>query len=99
MTIEPTASGTTQDVPVDEKTYQEAKEYSTELADLQNRISEAMMNKELPFVTSCGIYENPDRVLVRVNTTDEDLIAKLRAFDSTGKLLEIEYSEHTAVLE
>lgn len=95
----PTASGTTQDVPVDEKTYQEAKEYSTELADLQNRISEAMMNKELPFVTSCGIYENPDRVLVRVNTTDEDLIAKLRAFDSTGKLLEIEYSEHTAVLE
>lgn len=96
---ESAASSTTQDVPADEKTYQEVKEYSTELADLQNRISEAMMNKELPFVTSCGIYENPDRVLVRVNTTDEDLIAKLRAFDSTGKLLEIEYSEYTAVLE
>lgn len=93
------ASSTTQDVPADEKTNQEVKEYSTELKDLQNRISEAMMNKELPFVTSCGIYENPDRVLVRVNTTDEDLIAKLRAFDTTGKLLEIEYSEHTAVLE
>lgn len=96
---EPETSSTTQDVPIDEETYQEAREYSAELTDLQNRISEAMMNKELPFVTSSGIYENPDRVHVRVNTTDEDLIAKLRAFDTTGKLLEIEYSEHTAVLE
>lgn len=96
---EPETSSTTQDVPIDEETYQEAREYSAELTDLQNRISEAMMNKELPFVTSSGIYENPDRVNVRVSTTDEDLIAKLRAFDTTGKLLEIEYSEHTAVLE
>ena len=84
----------TQDVPVDEETYQEAREYSAELTDLQNRISQAMMNNELPFVTSSAIYENPDRIHVRVNTTDEDLIAKLQAFDTTGKLLEIEYSEH-----
>ena len=83
----------TQDVPVDEETYQEAREYSAELTDLQNRISQAMMNKELPFVTSSAIYENPDRIHVTVNTTDEDLIAKLQAFDTTGKLLEIEYSE------
>lgn len=84
----------TQDVPVDEETYQEAREYSAELTDLQNRISQAMMNNELPFVTSSAIYENPDRIHVRVNTTDKDLIAKLQAFDTTGKLLEIEYSEH-----
>ena len=38
-----------------------------------------MINKELPFVTSCGIYENPDRVKAVVNTEDEDLLAKLRA--------------------
>ena len=37
-----------------------------------------MINKELPFVTSCGIYENPDRVKTVVNTEDEDLLAKLR---------------------
>ena len=94
---EPAASSTTQDVPVDEETYQETREYSAELTDLQNRISQAMMNKELPFVTSSAIYENPDRIHVEVNTTDEDLIAKLRAFDTTGKLLEIEYSEHGAI--
>ena len=93
------ASSTMQDIPVDEETYQEAREYSAELTDLQNRISQAMMNKELPFVTSSAIYENPDRIHVEVNTTDEDLIAKLRAFDTTGKLLEIEYSEHRATME
>lgn len=85
----------TQDSPVDEEAYQEAREYSVELTDLQNRINQAMMNHELPFVTSSAIYENPDRIHVCVNTTNEDLIAKLQAFDPTGKLLEIEYSEHS----
>ena len=51
-----------------------------------------MINKELLFVTSCGIYENPDRVMAVVNTEDENLLAKLRAFDTTGELLEIVYS-------
>lgn len=96
---EPEASSTIQDVPVDEETYREARDYSAELTDLQNRISEAMMNKELPFVTVSAIYENPDRLHVTVNTKDEDLIAKLQAFDTTGELLEIEYSESAAVLD
>lgn len=91
----PETGSTMKDVPVNEETYQDARAYSAELTDLQNRISEAMMNKELPFVISSAIYENPDRVYVRVNTTDKDLIAKLRAFDTVGKLLEIEYSTDT----
>ena len=58
-----------------------------------------MTNNELPFVISCGIYENPDRVMVRVNTEDEELLARLRDFDTTGELLEIVYSSGSAVLE
>lgn len=88
-----------QDAPADESTYQEASDYSAELTDLQNRITQAMINKELPFVTSCGIYENPDRVKTVVNTEDEDLLAKLRAFDTTGELLEIVYSSRANGLE
>ena len=88
-----------QDAPADESTYQEARDYSAELTDLQNRITQAMINKELPFVTSCGIYENPDRVKAVVNTEDEDLLAKLRAFDTTGELLEIVYSSRANGLE
>lgn len=88
-----------QDAPADESTYQEARDYSAELTDLQNRITQAMINKELPFVTSCGIYDNPDRVKTVVNTEDEDLLAKLRAFDTTGELLEIVYSSRANGLE
>lgn len=88
-----------QNAPADESTYQEASDYSAELTDLQNRITQAMINKELPFVTSCGIYENPDRVKTVVNTEDEDLLAKLRAFDTTGELLEIVYSSRANGLE
>ena len=88
-----------QDAPADESTYQEARDYSAELTDLQNRITQAMINKELLFVTSCGIYENPDRVTAVVNTEDEDLLAKLRAFDTTGELLEIVYSSRANGLE
>jgi hypothetical protein len=79
------------DVPVDESTYNEARKYSDELIDLQNRISTAMGNGELPFVIESSIYENPDRLHVVVTTDNEDLINKLKAYDTTGELLEIEY--------
>ena len=76
-------------VLINESTYQEARDYSAEITNLRNRITQAMMNNELPFVTSCGIYENPDRVMAIVNTADEELLAKLRMFDTTGELLEL----------
>jgi hypothetical protein len=79
------------DIPVDESTYSEARKYSDELTDLQNRISTAMANGELPFVIESAIYENPDRLHVVVTTDDEDLINKLKSYDTTGELLEIEY--------
>jgi hypothetical protein len=79
------------DIPVDESAYKGEKEYSDELMDLQNRISTAMGNGELPFVIESAIYENPDRLHVVVTTDDEDLINKLKAYDTTGELLEIEY--------
>mgnify|MGYP007101923440 CR=1 FL=1 len=81
-----------EDSAVDENVNSEARIYSSEILDLQNRISTAMSNNELPFVISSAILESPDRILVTVNTTDEALINQLKAFDTTGKLLEIEYS-------
>ena len=89
----------TDDVPVDENTYSEAQTYSTELLDLQNRISAAMANHELPFVTTSAILGNPDRLHVTVNTTDENAISLLKSYDATGKLLEIEYVTGIAVTE
>lgn len=93
------AGKVTSDAPVNENTYREVRDYSAELTDLQNRVSQVMMDKELPFVISSAILKNPDRLHVIVKTKDEDMIAKLKAFDTTGELLEIEYSESTPVKE
>lgn len=65
-------------------------EYITEL---QAKISNAMSNQELPFVTSTAVYENPYRLHIVVTSRAEDDMAKLRAFDTIGGALEIEYSE------
>ena len=97
----------TADVPVDESTYHEARTYSAEIMDLQERISQGMVDRELPFVISSAIRENPDRIVVTVTTQDEALWAELRAYDTTGKLLEIQFAgengqaskEDRAVLE
>ncbi|MBP3205120.1 MAG: hypothetical protein J6M66_06835 [Lachnospiraceae bacterium] len=97
----------TEDGPVDESTYHEARTYSEEIMDLQERISRAMVDRELPFVISSAIRENPDRIVVTVTTQDESLLAELRAYDATGKLMEIQFAgekgaalkEDLAVLE
>lgn len=87
------------DAPVDENTDSEARTYSTELLDLQSRISEAMVNHELPFVTTAAILENPDRLHVTITTTDENAISLLKSYDATGKMLEIESVTGFAVTE
>lgn len=88
------------DAPVDENTYSEARDYSEEILDLQNRISAAMgPGHELYFVTVAEILENPDRLHVIVNTTDEELINTLKSYNTDGVNMEIEYSAGTAIEE
>ena len=88
------------DAPVDETTYSEAKEYSTDILDLQNRISAAMgPGNELSFVTTSMILENPDRLHVVVNTSDTAAIELLKSYNTSGVNLEIEYSTDVAVEE
>lgn len=88
------------DAPMDENTYSEARDYSEEILDLQNRISAAMgPGHELYFVTVAEILENPDRLHVIVNTTDEELINTLKSYNTDGVNMEIEYSAGTAIEE
>lgn len=71
-------------------------EYVTEL---QNKVSNAMINDELPFVVSSAVYENPYRLHVTVTSNAESDLQKLKAFDKLGAL-EIEYtSENVNILE
>lgn len=63
------------------------------ITGLQNRISNAMINRELPFVSSSAVYENPYRLHIVVTSDSEEDLAKLKAFDTIGGALEIEYSQ------
>lgn len=64
-------------------------EYVTEL---QTKVSNAMINQELPFVTVSAVYENPYRLHVVVTTDSEEELEKLKALDTEGGVLEIEYA-------
>lgn len=87
------------ELPVEETVYREAHGYSEEVESIQAAISDAMMKKELPFVTSSAILENPVRIEVRVNTREEELLQKVRDLDTVGGIVEIVYSESMAALE
>ena len=87
------------DTRADETKAYDTQNTSAQLSDLQNRISHAMQEKELPFVISSAIMENPDRLHITVTTQNEELLARLKAFDVTDRLLEIEYSTDIPQLE
>ena len=72
-------------------------EYITEL---QAKVSTAMSNGELPFVSSSAVYENPYRLHIIVTSNAEADLSKLKAFDTIGGALEIEYdANHISAVE
>ncbi len=62
------------------------------LTELQTKITNAMVNKEIPFVVSSGVYEMTNNIVVRVTTNDETELAKLYALDTIGGAMKVEYS-------
>lgn len=65
------------------------------LTQLQAKISDAMINKELPFVVSSGVYETTNNIVVTVTTTNEAELEKIYELDTIGGAIQVEY--HTDV--
>lgn len=64
------------------------------------KVSTAMSNGELPFVSSSAVYENPYRLHIIVTSNAETDLSKLKAFDTIGGALEIEYdANHISAVE
>lgn len=61
------------------------------LTELQAKISNAMINKEIPFVVSSSVSETINKIKVRATTDDETELAELYALDTIGGAIEIEY--------
>lgn len=68
-----------------------------DVTELQTKVSNAMINHELPFVTSSAVYENPYRLHVTVTTNAEEELEKLTAMDEKGGILEIEYGAENRI--
>lgn len=67
------------------------------LTELQEKISNAMVSGELPFVVSSGVYETINCIVVRVTTTDEAELAKLYALDAVGGAIQIGVSSSATI--
>lgn len=68
-----------------------------DVTELQTKVSNAMVNHELPFVTSSAVYENPYRLHVTVTTKAEEELEKLIAMDEKGGIMEIEYGAENRI--
>lgn len=74
--------------------FEEAK-YSYEyLIELQNRISQKMTNKELPFAISSSIMEDKNWIEVQVTTNEDSELKKIRELDTIGGAINICYNEN-----
>lgn len=62
------------------------------LTELQTKISNAMTNKEFPFVTSSVVDEIGNRIKVRVTTDNQTDLDKVHSLDSIGGAIVIEKS-------
>lgn len=62
------------------------------LTELQAKISNAMVNKELPFVITSSLCENTNNIIISANTTSEAELAKLYALDTIGGAIKVEFS-------
>lgn len=60
------------------------------LTELQAKITQAMVNKEIPFVVSSGVYEMSNNIIVGVTTKDETELAKVYALDTIGGAIEVQ---------
>lgn len=74
------------------KTIFKKAEYTYEyLIKLQNKISEKMQNKELPFVTSSSLMEDKNNIKVTVTSNSISDWNKIKELDTIGGAIDIQY--------
>ncbi len=63
------------------------------LTELQDRISQSMMDRKLPFVTTASLMEAENLIRVTVTTKDETKLKQLQDLDPTGTALDIQSAQ------
>ena len=73
--------------------FKEAKYSHKYLDELQKKISDAMTNKELPFVFVSSIMDSENCIFVKVGEINDEKLEKLYSFDTVGGAIKIMHSE------
>ena len=73
-------------------TFKIAKYSYNYLEELQNKISQKMIDKEFTFVTSSAVMEDNNNIKVTVISNKENDLNKIKSLDTIGGAIDIEYN-------
>ncbi len=79
-------------INVDDTIFQKGEYTLDYLTQLQNKISTAMANGEIPFVVTSAVMETSNRIRVGTTTEDESELDKVRQMDTMGGAIVFKYS-------
>ena len=74
--------------------FKTAKHSYNYLTDLQSKISKKMIDKEFTFITTSAIMEDNNNIKVTVISNNESDLKKIKALDTIGGAIEIQYNEN-----
>lgn len=67
------------------------------LTDLQSKISKKIIDKEFTFVTKSAVMEDNNNIKVTVISSNESDLNKIKALDTIGGAIDIEYNTNSSV--
>lgn len=77
-------------------TFKEAKYSYNYLTELQSKISKAIQNKEITFVTTSSLREDSNNIVVTVTSNNESNLNKIKALDTIGGAIDIQYNTNNS---
>lgn len=77
-------------------TFKTAKYSYNYLEELQNKISKKMIDKEFAFVTKSAVMEDNNNIKVTVISNNESDLNKIKALDTIGGAVDIEYNTNSS---
>ena len=66
------------------------------LTDLQSKISKKMIDKEFTFITLSAVMEDSNNIKVTVTSNNESDLKKIKALDTIGEAIDIEYNTNSS---
>lgn len=80
-------------------TFKTAKYSYNYLEELQNKISQKMIDKEITFVTRSAIMDTTNNIEITVTSNKDEDLKRLKELDTIGGAIEIQYNPNSIITE